>query len=382
MHTKYQASTPHFQLRNHFAVQDHLRYIYSSGSQVWSEYNWSSSRIKIMDVSEQSTFVNPVTISTLALSTDHPRRIAMIGGLNGEFAYKSLLGDDDALNSREPSTGHITAAASGCINHIDMDYFSNRQSHHAIISCNDSKLRTLDLTTGLFLHNPSKPNPKDGTLTGHPFPFAINSSATCPDGRLRVLVGDSPSSLIVNASTGKIETTLTGHADYVFACAWSPDARHVVTAGQDRVVKIYDARTWRVVRTFSSHGSCHRSVRFSPVGGGTRCLLLAEEADRVTVVDARTFAEGQTHSFYGGVVGCDFERDGTAFWVANGDGAFGGFMRFERTGKGQRRGLGFAKRGRGGEEEGPDEWIAEEEREGDPRCVNPRRHGEIGGWMT
>lgn len=381
MHTKHRASTPHFQLRNHFAVQDHLRYIYSSGSAVWTEYNWNSERRKLIDFSSQPSFIKPVSISTLALSTDHPRSICMAGGLNGEFAYLSLLGDNDAIKSRKPNTGFISTQENGIVNHVDIDYQSNRQQHHAVISCNDTKVRTLDLSTGAFLHNPGKSNLKDGTKTGHTYPFAINASATCPDARLRVLVGDSASSLITNAATGAVEAALTGHSDYIFACAWSPDARQVVTAGQDRLVHVYDTRTWRILRTFSSHVSSHRAMKFSPAGGGPKCLLLAEEADRVTVVNAQTFEEAQTHTFYGSVVGVDFERDGSAFWVANGDREFGGFMRYERTGKGQRKGLGFTRH-RDREEEDPDEWIEEEERKGASRCVNPRRHFEVEGWMA
>ena len=77
-------------------------------------------------------------------------------------------------------------------------------------------------------------------------------------------------------------------------------------------------------------------MRFSPVGGGPRCLLLAEEADRVSVVDMVDWERVQTIDFLGGVVGVDFERDGGAFWIANSDTRFGGFMRWD-TGIGRSR---------------------------------------------
>ena len=379
MHSKHRAATPHFELRNHFAVQDHLRYIYSDGSQVWSEYNWSSQRINIMDfsdVTKYDMFLEPVSISTLALSMDHPRSICMVGGLNGEFAYKSLIGDNDMLMTNPIRTGLVTTHNSAVINHIDI------QNRCAVISCNDNKIRTLDLETGNFLNYPSKPRTGNGTEAGHTYDFAINCTATCPDGRLRVAVGDEKEGLIINADNGEIEHELKGHSDYSFACAWSPDARYVATAAQDRLVNIYDTRTWRILSTFSSHVSTHRSMKFSPVGGGTACLLLAEEADRVTIVNARTFKDAQTLSFYGSIVGADFERDGAAFWVANSDEKFGGFMRYQRTGQGQQYGLSFPKQADIGEacdrfeEEGPNEWILDEDRVRDSRCVNPNRHGE------
>jgi hypothetical protein len=114
-------------------------------------------------------------------------------------------------------------------------------------------------------------------------------------------------------------------------------------------------------------------MRFSPVGGGARCLLLAEEADRVIVVDARTFETAQTHEFYGGIVGVDFEGDGEAFWAANCDGRFGGFMRWKRRGQGQESGLGFLRKGL--ESDGEEDWVKEEDRVRDARCMDPMRSG-------
>ena len=70
-------------------------------------------------------------------------------------------------------------------------------------------------------------------------------------------------------------------------------------------------------------------MRFSPLGGGSRCLLLAEETDRVSVVDMVHWERVQTMDFLGGVVGVDFEKDGGAFWIANCDARFGGFMRWD-----------------------------------------------------
>lgn len=373
MHTRNRASTPHFQLRHHFAVQDHLRFTYSDRSQVWSEYNWSSDRVKLMDFgdgSDHSTFVNPLIISTLALSTDHPRSICMVGGIGGEFAYKSLLGDNDVLKVNPIATGYITTNNSGVINHIDIDSHNPRQSHHAVISCNDHKIRTFDLLSGCFLNSVSKPKLGNGTDTGHTYDFAINCTAACPDGRLRVAVGDHRKPFIIRTDNGDIEHELEGHSDHGFACAWSPDARYVATAAQDRLVNVYDTRTWRILSTFSSHVSTHRSMKFSPVGGGARCLLLAEEADRVTIVNAQTFSDAQTHSFYGSIVGCDFEPDGSAFWVANGDDKFGGFMRYARTGYGQEFGLSLTRK-----EAVEADGDRFEEGMSDRRCFNPRRHG-------
>src|SRR2546430_10770872 len=82
-------------------------------------------------------------------------------------------------------------------------------------------------------------------------------------------------------------------------------------------------------------------MRWSPVGGGSKCLLLAEPADRVCVVNATTYETMQTHEFYGEIVGLDFHSAGTGFWVANADEKFGGMMEYERRGDSQSFCFGF-----------------------------------------
>ena len=54
---------------------------------------------------------------------------------------------------------------------------------------------------------------------------------------------------IWNTQSGKCEQTLTGHSGWVSGCAWSPDNRSVVSAGDDGTVKIWDAVTGKCLVT-------------------------------------------------------------------------------------------------------------------------------------
>jgi WD40 repeat protein len=395
MYTKYKASTPHKQLRNLMAVKGYNAVVYASDrgvnrSKVFHYYPFHDVRECIIDLSKTSNktvYAEPVRISTVALSTgDYYRGICMVGGFDGEYALKNML-----HNAEDQSVivGHATRASYGIINHIDIDYYAHGNEYRAVMACNDNKIRILDVETNTFLSDPgSNTNTavRSGELSGHHYPFAVNCTAMCPDGKLRVVVGDTTDVHVVNAETGQSERILQGHEDYGFACAWSPDGSYIATANQDRLVKIWDTRNWRVVTQFAGVNAGYRSMRFSPVGGGSKCLLLAEPADRVCVVNATTYETMQTHAFYGEIVGIDFHGDGTGFWVANGDEKFGGMMEYERRGYGQSFGWGFLDKNaieeEGGayREQGPNEWCWEMDRMDDPRVVDKARTGAAGNY--
>ncbi len=395
MYTKHKASTPHVQLRNLMACKQFMEVVYAADtgpdrSKVFRYNPFHGTRDCIIDLSKTSNdtvYVEPVRISTVALSAgDQHRGICMVGGFDGEYAMHDMR-----PNAYEHTTivGHATRASGGIINHIDIDYYAHGNEYKAVLACNDNKIRILDIETNNFLSNPGK-IATSGELSGHTYPWAINCTAMAPDGKLRVVVGDTPDVAIVNAENGQCERLLQGHKDYGFACAWSPDGLIVATANQDRKVNIYDVRTWRTITSFDAEVAGYRSMKFSPAGGGARTLLLAEPADRVCVVNAKNYEECQIHRFYGQIVGADFIGDGTGFWVANADEKFGGMMEYERRGWGAKYGLDFTTKMEvedNGDEwwpalkEGWNEWIPEEERMGDSRCMDPGRDGRAGSWM-
>src|SRR5437764_79754 len=73
-------------------------------------------------------------------------------------------------------------------------------------------------------------------------------------------------SLIWDARTGEALHTLTDHADGVSAVAFSPDGSRFLTAGKDKLARLYNARTGKEVRTFSGHAGAVQAVAFSADG--------------------------------------------------------------------------------------------------------------------
>ncbi|KAJ5124852.1 uncharacterized protein N7515_008677 [Penicillium bovifimosum] len=348
MHTSHKASIEHFQLRNLMSTPAHNTVHYASRSKIFSWTPSTGDARCLIDMSQadpESGFLDPVKISTM--KTAHGLTIA--GGFCGEYAVCSSNGTGPSFK------GLVTPDFNdGITNHVDIIPNRTGPSPTGVFASNDKHLRILDTETNIFTSDQELSQP-------------INCTATSPDSRLRVVIGDSPDAWIIESDTGRPVHPLRGHRDFGFACAWSPDMRHIATSNQDKTVIIWDARTWRPLETIDSDVAGYRSLRFSPVGGGPRTLLCTEPADRISIVDAQLYRSRQVHDFFGEIGGADYSPDGGEIWVANTDAHFGGFMRYERRQWGRRVGLTDL----------PSEWATEEELEGDSRCVLGKREREL-----
>ena len=258
----------------------------------------------------------PVGISALAAENE----VLVVGECDGEYALKRLDSENNGTFTTGNTSKQILNPNMRMVNHIHT--FLDRRSGlpQAVFSSNDSVVRVLDCHTNSFVQE-------------HRTKWAVNCSTTSPDSRLRLFVGDNNQPMVIEAESGKKVTHLRAHSDYGFACDWAPDGIHMATGHEDGVVAVWDARFWdRPYRMFETEIGGARSLRFSPLGGGRRALLVAEPADIVSVVDAVTFESRQRFDFFGEIGGVAFSPDGGSFFVANTDDVFGGIMEFERTG--------------------------------------------------
>ncbi|KAJ5698685.1 hypothetical protein N7462_000690 [Penicillium macrosclerotiorum] len=340
MHTAHKASVEHFQLRNLMSVPAYNTVHFASRSKVYSWTPIFDDTRCLIDLSHpcpESGILGPVKISSM--KSAHGLTIA--GGFCGEYALCAAGGEGSGAK------GLVTPDFNdGITNHVDIIPNRSGRSPICVFASNDRHLRILDCETNIFLSDQQLSRP-------------INCTATSPDSRLRVVIGDSPDAWVIEADTGKPVHPLRGHRDFGFACAWSPDMCHIATSNQDKTVIIWDTRTWRPLETIDSDVAGYRSLRYSPVGGGPRTLLCCEPADRISIIDAQLYQTRQVHDFFGEIGGADYSPDGNVIWVANTDPHFGGFMQYERQQWGHAYGLTDL----------PNEWLREAELESDPRCV-------------
>lgn len=355
LYTNYQASIEHFQLRNLMSVTSHKTVQYSCDSRIYCAtpaYEDSACLIDLSRSLPEHGFINPVKISTMKSN----RGLTIAGGFGGEYAMH--IEGTTGLGTY----GFVTKDYNGITNHIEIISHRTNRSPVAVFASNDNHIRILDCETNRF-------------IADHSFLRAINCTDTSIDGRLRVIVGDSRTAWVVEAETGRPVRPLRGHRDFGFACSWSPDMRHVATSNQDKSVNIWDSRTWRILTTIYSDVAGYRSLRFSPVGGGPRTLLMCEPADRISIVNAQTFQTRQVHDFFGEIAGADYTPDGGSIWVANSDETFGGLMEFERRQWGQPYGFSWkdTPRKANGElatyPDLPNEWLEDARVDSDERCV-------------
>ena len=101
-------------------------------------------------------------------------------------------------------------------------------------------------------------------LTGHD--NVVRSVAYSPDGQRIVTAGEDRTAKIWDAQTGTELLTLTGHDNVVWSAGYSPDGQRIVTASWDRTAKVWDAQTGTELFTLTGHDSKVYSAVYSPDG--------------------------------------------------------------------------------------------------------------------
>ncbi|MFM6474261.1 MAG: serine/threonine protein kinase, partial [Dolichospermum sp.] len=72
--------------------------------------------------------------------------------------------------------------------------------------------------------------------------------------------------IINNKLIGKLLQTLTGHSDWVWSVAYSPDGQTLASGSDDKTIKLWNARTGKLLQTFTGHSRSVGSLAYSPDG--------------------------------------------------------------------------------------------------------------------
>ncbi|ORX91712.1 WD40 repeat-like protein [Basidiobolus meristosporus CBS 931.73] len=272
----------HFQLRNLLwaGSKNDVYYTSSYGVEHWSPVSRTSQTI--IDYEDHPSLLN-FKASSLLCKED----LLLVGGFNGEVLCQNLREENDLRS------GTVTKSLNGITNHMEMSR-SRSGALQAIISSNDCCIRIMDLETLQI------------TKT-FDFDWPVNCAVVSPDGRLLSVVGDDTNCSILNAESGEVINTLSGHVDYSFATCWSPDGRVLATGNQDMTLRLYDTRYFaKSFSVFETQMGAVRSLRYSPDG---RFLVAAEPADFIHILDAQSLDRSQEIDFFGEIAGISFPEE-------------------------------------------------------------------------
>lgn len=252
-----------------------------------------------------SQTVSRVQISTMAVKDN----LMAAGGFQGELICKYLNQPDVAFCTK------ITTDENAITNDVDIDH-SPTGLVRVMTANNDAHVRVFDASSFACISKFS-------------FPWSVNNTSVCPDGRLLAVLGDNPECLIADAHSGKVVGTLKGHLDYGFASAWHPDGRILATGNQDTTCRLWDIRNLsESVCVLKGRMGAIRAIQFTSDG---RFLAMAEPADFVHIFDTKTeYAMGQEIDLFGEIAGVSFSPDTEALFIGVADRTYGSLLEFNR----------------------------------------------------
>ncbi|MBW4563288.1 MAG: serine/threonine protein kinase [Mojavia pulchra JT2-VF2] len=130
----------------------------------------------------------------------------------------------------------------------------------------DNYLRASAFIGGSKFHIHNSPWQCIHTLIGLPSTAGINALTFSPDGKTLASGNDDKLIRIWDLNTQKVLATLSGHSQAVKSLAYSPDGNILATASDDKTIKLWDINRFQEDLTLIGHSHAVKAVAFSPDG--------------------------------------------------------------------------------------------------------------------
>lgn len=189
--------------------------------------------------------------------------------------------------------------------------FARLQHLEELSDLTDRLRRQLTPPYLLPLHTlPDLPHPALIRTLG-PHESDINSCAFGPDGSFIVSASEDKTLKVWDVESGRELLTLAGHEQGISDCAVSPDGSFIVSASKDGTLKVWNTATGERRRTLTGHEAAVRACAISPDGF---TAISASDDRTLKIWDTRTWdvrlnLEGHVDS----IVACAFSPDGGRF---------------------------------------------------------------------
>jgi WD40 repeat protein len=161
-----------------------------------------------------------------------------------------------------------------------------------------------------WCNKPQQLSPCLLTFVGHS--EGVQACGYSPDGTHIVSASDDKTLKVWDAQTGQQLATLTGHSEGVKACGYSPDGTRIVSASWDNTLKVWDAQTGQLIATLSgSYSDGMIACEYSPDG---RHIVSASGDNTLKIWNAQTYQSitTLTNFVFSGVISmCGYSPDGT-----------------------------------------------------------------------
>ncbi len=173
--------------------------------------------------------------------------------------------DHNTVKLWDIKTGQLVCTLSGHVDNVRSLAFSLDGDILASGS-NDSTVRLWDIKSG------NCPPSSKLILAKHSNRFwvvrlnRVRAVAFSPDGETLISAGNDKTIRLWNFKTGKIKQILSGHTDNVTSLAVSNDGKLIASGSDDKTVKIWDLSTGKELQTLTRNTSYVQSVAFSPDG--------------------------------------------------------------------------------------------------------------------